>query len=277
MDSVIVYFYPKPIPAFDANNYAGCPELCVAFTDLTNLNGGSAINTWTWTFGDNSADENVQNPSHCYTQTGVYDVTIVVTSQDNCTDTLTIPQLIQVYSIPTASFDYTPNPATVTTTTITLNDVVSNDVSMWVWDFGDGDSLVSDSAGAVHVYPSNAPGTYQTTLIVQNAFGCADTITNNVVIHPEFSFFIPNAFTPNGDGLNDFFGAKGLGIETYELFVFNRWGNLVFSTNDINKMWDGTLYENGETVAQDIYVWKVNITNVFQKKFNYIGTVSVVR
>lgn len=276
-DSVIIYFYPKPIPNFSVNDSAGCPQHCVDFTDLTNLNGGSAINAWTWTFGDNSADVNVQNPSYCYTQAGVYDVTLAVTSQDNCKDTLTLSQFIQVYNTPTANFDYTPNPATVTSTIITLNDVVSNDVNTWLWTFGDGDSLLLDSTGVIHTYPSDAPGTYQTTLVVQNAFGCADTITNNVIINPEFSFFIPNAFTPNGDGVNDFFCAKGIGIESYELFVFNRWGNIVFTTNDINKMWNGIASESDEIITQDTYVWKVNITDVFQKKYNYIGTVTIVR
>lgn len=276
-DSVIIHFYPKPIANFTANEPAGCPQHCVDFSDLTNTNGGSNINAWAWSYGDNTPVDTIQNPAHCFISTGLYDVTLIVTSQDNCKDTLAMPQFIQVYATPSAGFDYTPNPATVSSTNITLNNLSSPDVALWMWGFGDGDSLVSDSSGAVHLYPNAAPGTYQTTLVVENSFGCADTTTNNVIIYPEFSFFIPNAFTPNGDDINDFFGAKGMGIETYELFIFDRWGNSVFYADDINKMWDGTFVATEETVLQDIFVWKVNLTDVFRKKYNYIGTVTIIR
>ncbi|MGB3949209.1 MAG: PKD domain-containing protein, partial [Bacteroidia bacterium] len=276
-DSVTIHFSPKPITAFSVTDSAGCPQHCVNFNDLTNINGGTAIDEWIWNFGDNSNTDTTQNPTHCYEQMGVYDVTLIVTSQDNCKDTLLIPQFIQVYATPLAAFDYTPNPATVSSTNITLNNLSSADVVTWAWSFGDGDSLLSDSSTTVHLYPNDSPETYQTTLIVQNSFGCADTITNNVVIYPEFSFFIPNAFTPNGDDVNDLFGAKGMGIEIFELMIFDRWGNMVFFADDINKMWDGTFTANDEQVAQDVYVWKVKITDVFRKKYDYIGTVTVIR
>jgi gliding motility-associated-like protein len=119
--------------------------------------------------------------------------------------------------------------------------------------------------------------TYNTTLIVHNIFGCVDTITHQIVIDPEFTFFIPNAFSPNGDGINDYFYGKGVGIAKYELYVFDRWGNLIFFADDINKYWDGKANHGSDMAQQDVYVWKVKLTDVFDKKHNYIGTVTIVK
>ena len=115
------------------------------------------------------------------------------------------------------------------------------------------------------------------TLIVENNFGCLDTVDHLVEIAPEFTFFIPNAFTPNDDGTNDFFFGQGIGITEYDLFVFDRWGNLIFHGDDINKMWDGKVKGGSEIAQQDVYVWKVKLTDIFMKKHNYIGTVTLVK
>lgn len=275
-DSVTVYFYENPVAAFSLNDSSGCPELCVSFTDLTSGNG-AVLTNWIWNFGDNSPVSNQASPSYCYSQTGLYDVSLIVITENNCSDTLVKPQLIQVFPIPSAEFDYTPNPATVTSSLVSLNDLSSSDVNQWFWSFGDGDTLTMFVPDALHEYGQDSAGTYYTTLIVQNPFGCADTIMHPVVIYPEFSFFIPNAFTPDNDGLNDVFAGKGLGIETYELMIFDRWGNMVFYADDINKGWDGKVNQGTEMAQLDTYVWKVKLTDVFRKKYTYIGIVSIVR
>jgi gliding motility-associated-like protein len=120
-------------------------------------------------------------------------------------------------------------------------------------------------------------GSYLATLLVTNANGCVDTATNTIIVLPEFTFFIPNAFTPNGDGVNDDFNGKGIGIIKYEMMIFDRWGNMIFYTDSLYKNWDGRANHGSDVAQQDVYVWKVRLTDVFDKKHSYIGTVTIVK
>jgi gliding motility-associated-like protein len=113
-------------------------------------------------------------------------------------------------------------------------------------------------------------------LSVLNGGLCPNSVTHEVVISPEYSFFIPNAFSPDGNGINDTFFGKGKGIIKYELMIFDRWGNFIFYADDINKGWDGKANKGAETAQQDIYVWKVNLTDIFNKIHSFIGTVTLV-
>ncbi|MGQ0829593.1 MAG: gliding motility-associated C-terminal domain-containing protein, partial [Bacteroidota bacterium] len=128
----------------------------------------------------------------------------------------------------------------------------------------------------LHKYPETT-GTYTTTLIVRNADGCYDTISHDIIIEPEFTFYIPNAFTPNGDGKNDYFFGMGIGIKKYEIFIFDRWGNMIYHSNNIKDQWDGRANFGKEPAQQDVYVWKVFLTDVFEKQHSYIGTVTIVK
>ena len=94
---------------------------------------------------------------------------------------------------------------------------------------------------------------------------------------PAFTFYIPNAFSPNGDGFNDTFFGTGLGIDKYDLWIFDRWGNMIFHTKNLSDSWNGKA-NNGKNTAQiDVFAWKVEIIDVFAKKHSFIGTVSIVR
>ncbi len=92
-----------------------------------------------------------------------------------------------------------------------------------------------------------------------------------------FTFYIPNAFSPNGDGINDEFFGKGESIMEYDIWIFDRWGNLIFSGKDLNAKWDGRANGGNEIAKQDVYVWKVRLTDVFLKKHDYLGTVTLVK
>ncbi len=275
--SVSLYFYKNPVINFTVNDAEGCPVHCVNFSDFSVVIGEASVASWSWNFGDNSPASSEQNPSHCYSLTGLYDVSLTAVSSNNCSGSHTIQQMIQVFSMPMAEFEPTPNPATVLSPSVTMNNQSSSDVNYWFWSFGDGDTLTMSTPNAIHLFPNDSTGIYQTTLIVQNASGCADTIIHEIVIGPEFSFFIPNAFTPNNDGTNDYFRGEGIGILKYELMIFDRWGNMIFYSDDLNKAWDGKANNGTQVSQQDIYVWKVKLTDVFKKKYDYIGTVTILR
>jgi gliding motility-associated-like protein len=276
--NVTFTFYQTPAVAFTVDDPDGCPVHCVVLTDLTTVGGGDNIVGWSWDFGDGVTDNtNNSAPSHCYANTGLYTVTLTAVSNHGCVATLVKPAYINVFPVPVAEFNPTPTTATILDPVVTLNNQSSSDVSSWYYYFGDGDSLSPNVPSPTHTYPNVAANTYTVTLIVQNTFGCWDTIQHDVSIGPEFTFFIPNAFTPNGDGVNDYFFGQGIGIDKYDLFIFDRWGNMIFHGHDLNDMWNGKANGGNDVAQQDVYVWKVKLTDVFGKKHNYIGTVTLVK
>jgi gliding motility-associated-like protein len=268
-----------PVVIFTGDTLAGCPQHCVNFSDLTTIASGT-LATWTWDFGDNTPTSNQQNPSHCFDNTGVYSVSLVVTSNAGCTTTLLIPNMITVHPEPVASFSALPMVTSILYPNIMFTDLSQGSPVAWQWDFGDP-STTSDVSSLQHTeyeYSSEYGSFYDVTLTVTNQYGCQDDTVISVAVEADFAFFIPNAFTPDGDGTNDGFYGMGYGITKYEIWIFDRWGNLIFTTNDINKAWDGSVQGKGGDMAQiDVYVWKVAIVDVFSKHHKLIGHVSLVK
>ncbi len=173
-----------------------------------------------------------------------------------------------------------------------------------MWDFGDG-NIDSTHTSPVHSYSATVTGNdffnYKVCLRVQTQFGCWDTTCKNVELLPEYEFYIPNTFTPNGDYKNEFFFGKCRGVKEYNIWVFDRWGNLIWDCYKADKninwdnlgqdglssycQWDGKVQNQGadfnghsnQLVQQDVYVWKVKLTDVFDQKHVYVGNVNVVR
>jgi len=275
--NVTFYFYENPTVNFSADSSSGCPIHCTSFINLTTIGGGETIDSWSWDFGDGSAISAVENPFHCFPASGFYDIKLTAISNKGCVSSVTRTHLVHVFDVPLAAFATTPNPASILEPTITFNNQSSADVNYWFWNFGDSDTLSPGISSPVHKYSELITGNYWITLIVHNANGCYDTVAHEIFIGPEFTFYIPNSFTPNGDGINDYFFGSGVGILKYDLWIFDRWGDMVFHGNDLNEKWDGKA-NDGEKVAQiDVYVWKVTLTDVFNKTHNYTGIVSLVK
>lgn len=270
---------PQPVVEFVGDSLMGCPTHCVNFTDMSTISTGS-ITGWMWDFGDGSPTAFTQNPNHCFSQPGTYDVTLSVTSGNGCVQSLTLPSYITVYPVPNASFNATPQITTVLQTNINFTDLSGGNPIVWSWNFGDG-SVTNDTSNLqnpAYTYSNEYGSIYSVTLTVTNQYGCTDDTTLNVEITPDWAFYIPNTFTPNGDGNNDFFFGQGFGITSYEIWIFDRWGNMIFTTTDINKGWDGTVQgKSGQICQIDTYVWKVVLTDVFNKRHKYIGHVNLIR
>ncbi len=280
LDTVVVQAItaPQPVVIFSADTFAGCPPLCVTFDDQTTIASGS-ITGWTWDFGDNTATSTTQNPTHCYVSTGVYSVTLTTTSNSGCVQTTVIPNMIEVYPEPTAFFSATPPITTVSQTSVAFTDLSTGSPVGWSWNFGTGSpGDTSSLQNPGFTYTQEYGANYDVVLTVVNQYGCVDDTTLEVIVMPEFTFYIPNAFTPNGDGKNEVFFGSGIGIAKFEMWIFDRWGNLIFTCTDINQAWDGTVQSGDGSLCQiDTYVWKVAITDVFDKRHKYIGHVSLIR
>jgi gliding motility-associated-like protein len=263
---------PLPVITFSGNNLADCAPLCVDFTESST----PASSNCTWDFGDNSTSSSC-NPSHCYYMPGQYDVTVTVDDINGCTNTLTMNNYIEAFPSPVAAFNILgAQPATLLEANIAFDDVGTGGDTCY-WDFGDGNTqMIIGCSDPAHQYPDT--GHYQVTEIVVNQFGCSDTATGDVYIVPYTTIFVPNTFTPNGNGKNDEFRAYGDYVENFHMMIFDRWGNLIFETNDILHGWNGHVKE-GATLAQiDTYVWVITYTEQYNGYYHkLIGHVNLIR
>jgi gliding motility-associated-like protein len=278
-DSVSISIYPNPVVRFASDTPKACIPHCINFFDTTTA-GGTTIVKWDWNFGIKGVSHSsAKNPKGiCYTEAGRYDVTLTVTSDKGCRTMRTQKALVETYASPNAEFTANPGSVTSSDPTIHFSDQSTPDVKAWKWDFGDGKTVFPLTKDPVHQYQVGISGTYTVKLFVINTNGCADSIEHSVKVEPEFSFFIPNAFTPGEkDGDNDTFFAKGVGIVHYHMRIFDRWGNLIFDTTEIGTGWDGHIRNTGDIAIGDVYVWKVELTDVFGKKHAYIGTVTLTK
>lgn len=274
-DVIVVNVHPNPVVAFSTDINAACSPLCVQLTSSSTIATGT-IATLAWDYGDgtNAAGTTVNK---CYVNpdlsTDQYNITLTATSDQGCVTTLTMPNYLTVYPIPVA--DFTAVPQTVSILTPQINFVnTSLGASTASWQFGDFDS--SNVYNPMHEYAE--PGVYNVLLTVTSVNGCVDTISHPLEILPEFLLYVPNAFTPDGDGKNDLFAPfiQGHDIDTYEWFVFNRWGDVIFESHFSTNMWDGT--HNGVKAKEDVYVWKIKVKDIATKEKKEInGHVTLLR
>ena len=273
---------PIPVPLFMAPDTDGCVALCVNFSDLSTVASPDNIAAWSWNFGDpNSGPGNsstIQNPQHCYNTAGTYDVSLTVTSNNGCSATYVNNAYIVAYPLPTADFTMDPNPTSVLNTIVQMTDISAGNPITWTWTYTDGPSI-DYVQNPQHTFPNDNSGVhyYDVTLVITDVHGCTSTITRTEEVDPEFTFYVPNCFTPNGDGTNEMFFTYGVGIKTFKLWIFDRWGNKIWWTEDMNQGWDGRVMGHSEIVQEDVYVWKVILTDVFDKKHQYVGHVSVIK
>ncbi|MDO8998597.1 MAG: PKD domain-containing protein [Bacteroidota bacterium] len=272
VQSKSAYVNPKPNPAFVAPNKEGCTGLCVSFTNSSTISNGS-ISTYQWQFGDGSLPDYSTNPTHCY-KSGNYAVTLKVVSDSGCIGTLIMPDYVIVHPKPFADFKIEPEEldendpsATISTnaggayaTSYYINDGSSFGVENFNYTFKNLDKVT--------------PVIFQ---VVTNKYGCKDTTSRIIKLKPSWIIYVPNTFTPNGDGLNDGFTAKGYNINKFTLQIYDRWGHLLFETNDIENKWDGRTRNSDEPIKQDIYVWKINVVDIFNKNHDLTGHVTLLK
>jgi len=180
---------------------------------------------------------------------------------------------------PHASFYASPTEVTVGEGDVNFSDRSTGNIAQSIWYFGD-DSYAT-GFNALHGYADT--GRYLVTHIVIDSGGCVDTAYTYIHVVPYFSFFIPNAFTPNaiGDGINDYFMPKGngLNLSTYKMAIYNRWGQRVFETTDMSEGWNGT-YENKdrpEKAVEGVYVYIITFREINGREHKYVGSVTLIQ
>jgi gliding motility-associated-like protein len=267
---------PLPDVNFTSDVTEGCMGLKVHFQDLTS----PAVDSWSWLFGENIPAGNtssMQNPFHYYANAGAYDVTLAVVTIDGCKMGMTYPDYIIVHPMPKASFELTPQVVNELDPLVFFGDQ-SVGATVWNWYFGEPDPTHNTSflQNPTHVYSDT--GTYTTTLVVFTDFGCSDTTTRQVVVEQNIAFYIPNAFTPGADGKNPNFKPYGEGIDinSFEMRIYNRWGEQVCYTRDMEKGWDGKI-KGGKLADPGIYSWILSYTDVKFKQHTLKGSVMLLK
>ncbi len=241
-DTVNVTIYAQPVVVFAASDTSGCAPLCISFSEISLPACANAV----WNFGDGTTGNGCAKISHCFTKSGLYSISINETDIHGCPASISVPNYINVYPVPEAAFKLGPQPATIVNSDIRFSDQ-STGASAWLWNFGDLGGATSVLQNPNYVYPDT--GCFTAMLITANTFGCLDTAYAPLCIRPDFTFYAPNAFTPNGDGVNDVWMPKGLGIDpaTYHIMMFDRWGNLLWETRTWGQGWDGRA-NNGSNI-----------------------------
>lgn len=258
---------------------AGCEDNygsnSVAGVDLTllesSINGGSGY-TINW-YSDAALSASVTAPNSVTVSNGqIYYAEVV--GIGNCTSTATVTY--NVNPLPTVSFGSDPNPTTLFDPTINFTNtsfgVALIDSNYWSF----GTLGFSNDANPSYTFPADT-GTYLITLFIQDLNGCVNTTTAFVTVLGEFGIFVPNAFTPDADGINDLFFPNGFGIteKDYNFFIFDRWGEIVFESYKNLEGWDGTY--KGKLVPNDVYPWKLFFTDINGETHTKIGHVNLLR
>jgi gliding motility-associated-like protein len=274
VDSVTEKIMVNPIPvvSFTADTLSGCSPLCVNFTDHSTISSGNDVK-WQWNLGAPADSSSAQNPHFCYTSAGVYNVQLTVTSDSGCTITQTVNSMITVYGHPTASITANPMVVDLFSPVVTYTAGNSADsIIKYLWLFS-GDSTATGKI-ATHTYTDT--GIFCTELEVFDKHGCGDSTNICVEVSALYTFYIPSAFTPaNINGLNEIFRAYGTYVNQYDMYIFDRWGQMLFHSNNMNIGWNGTV--NNVICQEDTYVYQFNIVDSYGKRHSYIGRVSLLK
>jgi gliding motility-associated-like protein len=204
---------------------------------------------------------------YVFDKEGVYNVSLSIQTNDACFDSTS--KSIIINNNPTADFSYTPKDVSVLNPQVNFFNSSTNAIPIY-WGFGDSSSDLSSNP--VHIYGN--PGIYDVLLVVEDSNQCVDSIYKEVIVYYDFILHVPNAFTPNNDSDNDVFSIKGIRMEKYqsfELLIFNSWGEKIYQTDDINNFWDG-----GDN-PEDVYTWLIIIKDELGQIRKRHGLVNLLR
>ena len=263
-----VYVHPLPLVDFDANSF--CLDAGVVYTDNSTIPVGNLVD-WAWDFGDGSGGMN-PTVGHFYNASGDYDVTLTMTSEYGCIDSLT--KTITVDPMPVANFGMSKTVAQLLED-IDFTDLSSGNPVYWDWNFSEssytGEPSTSTEQNPTYAYSSG--GTQTVRLIITNAFGCTDTVYKDITIkQPPI---VPTAFTPNNDGRNDVLNVMGGPFIEFSMVIYNNWGEQIFASNSQSNPWNGT--HIGQPQPMGVYVYILKVVTEDLKEYQLHGDVTLIR
>ena len=270
---------PAPQAGMVASNAVGCAPACHTYSLAQSQ---FTTNSYQWSFVNNVTGAitvyNGYNPNICFDVPGSYNLSLNITSAFGCAATASYVNVMTVYPKPVADFNHSPiKPIINQDPYVTFTDAsYGANIVSWNWYFMNTAQYTSILQNPTFAYTE--AGTYAVALVVKSDKGCLDTLIRPLVVGEDFGIYVPNAFTPNDDGLNDIFQPKGFGIVKYDLIIFDRWGEQVFHTNKFEEGWNGHFQNRGgEIMKEDVYTWLIQATSVFGKSHELKGHVTLIR
>ncbi len=248
-----------------APNHSACPNVhTVILASATGGEGGPY--QYSWNIGG------VNTPSINVYSNSSLNYSVIATDVNGCPSLPTQTQLY-IYQTLHADFSASEYELPVTDPLVYFIDNSSGNPVSWQWNY----SSLSSSTTQSTSYHFPTDGNYDIKLTIEDKNGCKDSISKQIKVIPEFTFYSPNSFTPDFNLTNDTFIPKGTGwIEsTFQLWIFDRWGSLVFHSTDSNMGWDGTI--KNTLAKDDVYIWKAEVTDSQKKQHQYVGHLSLIR
>lgn len=271
-ETQIIEWYPAPaIILVQPSTFDGCTPQEVFFNNLSfPIDSTYDI---VWDFGDGTIGSDI-SPTHIYEEPGIYNISLEITSPLGCFISESWNNWIVVRASPIADFYFTPEELSSFNPVADFIDQ-SIEAASWFWDF-DGDGT-STEINPTFTFPDT--GQQAVTLIVTHESGCQDSVTQIIDVVPKVTYFLPNAFTPNSDNVNDFYRGKGIfeGMTNFNLTIWNRWGELVFETGDPNEGWNGRKKNTGELSPNGVYVCVVTYTGPRGDDFEVKGFATLIK
>jgi gliding motility-associated-like protein len=230
----------------------------------------SEVKSWYYTFGDGNSS-NMMNPNHVYNYVSTFNVGLEVMSFEGCQNDTLMPEVIETHNYPIVSFTSSRVIASELYPIINFYNH-SKDATFFEWNFDNGEYSFKENPSVSF----NSPKVYNVSLTASNDAGCISKIHEAINIKPHYTFFVPDAFTPNGDGINDVFLAKGNRISSFEMQVFDRWGAVVFESSSIYSGWNGNS-NIGNELGIGIYLYNIVVYDLNEKLWVYNGELDLSR
>lgn len=268
----IISYFPVPsLIVIAPSSFTGCAPAEIFFDNLSfPIDETYTIN---WNFGDGGSSDQI-SPTHTYEQEGVFTVGVDITSPIGClTDTI-FHDLITVLPSPIADFTFTPETPSNIESEVRFLDGSAGAIG-WRYDFSTGYS--SNLANPIYTFPDT--GRYEVRQIVTHPSGCTDTLIQIVDVKPEVRYYLPNAFTPNEDSLNDAYKGKGvmIGVSDFSMTIWSRWGELIFETSDPEEGWNGRKFNSGGDIPNGVYVVLVKFKGPRGEDFEFKHFATLIR
>lgn len=269
-EEIPVYYVPDP--NFTSSVTRGCEPLMVSFNSLDNESGL----IYQWNFGNLGINySNTKEPIHVYEGEGVFDVTLKLTTAQGCFKEQTVSNMITVYPKPEAKFIANPTVISSLKPVVQFIDLSSLGYNT-NWYFGDGDT--SNLISPYHTYKTDGFGEFIVKQVSKTEYGCTDTAKTIIKVQDISSFYVPTAFSPDGDDINDVFivQAYGIQLDSYSMLVYDQWGEVIYENTDLFSGWDGSV--KGNKIAKPgVYVWLVVYKDYSGIEFSKAGTVTLIR